>query len=396
MKKLLLPGAFALSLLLIASSAYAVSLPNGSAIFETSLVSRISATDTTMTLVTNSANGETVNGFDCFTIDEGRTDAEYVCGIVSGTSVTSLSRGVSYANGTTTSTSRAHIHRTGANVKKTDFPLLQRMRNILNGIETIPNILNYTYSPDYTSASTTAIASKGYVDSVALAGAPDANDNTKGVIQIATGAEAASSTSLGSTGGRLVLGANIATSTCQAAANSVLISSSTTGKLDGNCLNGDYSYLLTGNNVFSGTTTLATTTAASSTVTTLNVGSFVANATASSTAQNLVVTTNASTTNLTISGTCAGCTGKATVTNTASFQTGAGQNTGATATCTGSKVVIGGGFSGVPDEGGTTAAQTLMENYPSANNAWTATFNCGSTGSCGGGTLTVYAMCINP
>lgn len=148
MKKHLLAGA---AFLLLASTAYAVSLPNGTAVFETSLASRISATDTSMTLVTNSANGETVNGYDCFTLDEGRTDAEYVCGTVSGTSVTGLERGISYANGTTTSPSRAHVHRVGANVKKTDFPLIQRLRNILGGVEGLPGPISYATHPTFTS-----------------------------------------------------------------------------------------------------------------------------------------------------------------------------------------------------------------------------------------------------
>lgn len=163
MKQHFLKGALLLSLFLIATPASAVSLPNGSAIFETSLASRISPTDTSMTIVTNSSGGETVNGFDCFTIDEGRSDMEYVCGIVSGTSVTGLSRGLSYANGTTTSATRAHVHRAGANVKKTDFPLLQRMRNILNGVEGVPNTLYYESHPDFSGAPGTAIPDITYV-----------------------------------------------------------------------------------------------------------------------------------------------------------------------------------------------------------------------------------------
>ena len=44
-----------------------------------------------MTLVSNSLRGgESLSGFNCFTLDEGRSDSEFVCGSVSGTSVTSL------------------------------------------------------------------------------------------------------------------------------------------------------------------------------------------------------------------------------------------------------------------------------------------------------------------
>jgi|ERR1700738_1597469 hypothetical protein len=61
-------------------------LPSGTAVFEASLQSRISSTDTSMTLVANSVRGGTaLTGFQCFTVDEGRTDAEYICGTISGT-----------------------------------------------------------------------------------------------------------------------------------------------------------------------------------------------------------------------------------------------------------------------------------------------------------------------
>ena len=46
---------------------YGVSLPQGPAVFETSLQSRISASDTSMTLVANSVRGGSTQ---CFTIDK--------------------------------------------------------------------------------------------------------------------------------------------------------------------------------------------------------------------------------------------------------------------------------------------------------------------------------------
>lgn len=48
------------------------------------------------------------------------------------------------------------------------------------------------------------VASKGYVDSVAISGAPDADTVTKGIVQIATGAQLAAGTGAGSTGATLV------------------------------------------------------------------------------------------------------------------------------------------------------------------------------------------------
>jgi hypothetical protein len=90
----------------VARKIVAATLPQSPAFFETSLQSRISSTDASMTLVANSLRGGSVlSGYNCFTVDEGRTDQEFICGTISGISVTGLSRGISYADGTTTSAS---------------------------------------------------------------------------------------------------------------------------------------------------------------------------------------------------------------------------------------------------------------------------------------------------
>src|SRR4051794_36148700 len=93
-------------------------LPQGPALFETSLASPLGKTDTSMSLVSNSiAGGDSLSGYNCFTIDEGRSDNEYVCGSVSGTSVTALERGLSFTNGTTTVTALEYTHRVGSDIK---------------------------------------------------------------------------------------------------------------------------------------------------------------------------------------------------------------------------------------------------------------------------------------
>jgi hypothetical protein len=58
--------------------AQGVALPQGPAIFETSLQSHISSTDTSMTLVsTSTQSGELFpSGYNCFALDEGRSDAD--------------------------------------------------------------------------------------------------------------------------------------------------------------------------------------------------------------------------------------------------------------------------------------------------------------------------------
>jgi hypothetical protein len=121
-----------------ASKVSAVTLPQGPAVFETSLQSRISSTDTSMKLVANSVRGgSTLSGYQCFTIDEGRTDAEYVGGTISATSVTSLERGIDALTGISPQRTEARSPR-GCQCQVTDFPLIQRLRNLANGIEGCP------------------------------------------------------------------------------------------------------------------------------------------------------------------------------------------------------------------------------------------------------------------
>jgi microcystin-dependent protein len=232
-----------------------VALPQGVAIFETSLQGRISASDTSMTLVANSVRGgSTLSGYQCFTVDEGRSDAEFICGTISGTTVSSLVRGVDPVTATSTNATLKFSHRVGASVKITDFPLIQRIRNLANGIETFPNPLYVDVSTSTLSTlGTSTVATKEYVDYVGTSGCADGSDTARGCVETAIGTEASAGTSLGATGARLVLGANLGTSTCQVLTNSVLVASSTTGKLGGNCLDTGYAYTWTTTNTFSGT-----------------------------------------------------------------------------------------------------------------------------------------------
>lgn len=61
------------------------------------------------------------------------------------------------------------------------------------------------------------VASKGYVDSVAVAGAPNADTTTKGIVEIATGAELAAGTNTGGTGATVVASGGSFTNTSSGA-----------------------------------------------------------------------------------------------------------------------------------------------------------------------------------
>lgn len=156
-------------------------------------------------------------------------------------------RGLSPVSPYTASTSLRFSHGGGTQVIFSNPPQFYNQfailgnTNAFTGANTFSSTVTFTNSPtlsnDCTVASAnSAVCAKAYIDGVAVAGASNANDTTKGIVETATAAEASAGTSAGSTGARLALGANLSTSTCQFATNSVLVSSSTTGKLSGSCL----------------------------------------------------------------------------------------------------------------------------------------------------------------
>jgi len=101
------------------------------ALFETSLATAMATGDSSMTMVTGTdKSGNALSGNYCFTIDGGLSNAEYVCGVAAGASVTGLQRGIG-ANGVTTIAGLTFSHRYGADVKITDFPVLQQLGRIL-------------------------------------------------------------------------------------------------------------------------------------------------------------------------------------------------------------------------------------------------------------------------
>lgn len=196
-------------------------LPSATAVFETSLAAPITTSATTLTLTANSVRGGgSLSGYNCFTIDEGSAQAETTCGTVSGTTVTSLSRGISQTTGTTTVSALQFSHRRGANVKITDFPLVQILKAQNNGEETFPNLLTYTSGTACAGTEGNGtICDKSYIDTRVSAGAANANETTKGIIELATAIEQASSTNLGSTAASLVPQAKNGTSSPTAACN---------------------------------------------------------------------------------------------------------------------------------------------------------------------------------
>lgn len=193
-----------------------VALPQAVGVFETSLAAPISSSATSMTLTANAIRGGgALSGYNCFTVDEGSAQAEVVCGTVSSTAVSGMSRGISYANGTSTVATNQFAHRRGANVKITDFPIIQILKAQNAGEDDFDAPIRYdsSVSTSTLALNTNNLVTAGYVAAAALnAGSVlTATETSGGFVELATGIEAASTTSSGSAG-RLALSAAISTS----------------------------------------------------------------------------------------------------------------------------------------------------------------------------------------
>ncbi len=177
-------------------------IPISVAVFTTSLQASITSSATSMTLVngTNKA-GNNLSGYTCFTIDEGTTIEEFVCGTATGTSIASMIRGIDPVDGDLEVTALKKAHRRGATVKITNYPALAIVSRILNGDETLPNKISYNSHPTF--SSNTELIDKKYADDLAIAGAPDASTTVKGISEEATSAEINAGTATGGTSARL-------------------------------------------------------------------------------------------------------------------------------------------------------------------------------------------------
>jgi len=212
------------------------SIPSVIAVFETSLASKITSTQTTMTLVSGTTDDSTtLSGTYGFVIDEGSASQEFVLATCADTACTSMSRGISVTTGTSTVDALKKSHRRGASVKITDHPVLATIVRILNGQGTLPEKL--TYENTETISDDKDLATKKYIDDVALAAAPDMTSSVKGVSEKATAAEAAANAADGSgdTTAPLTLTSDIASST--SASENLVVVTESDGKIDNTFLN---------------------------------------------------------------------------------------------------------------------------------------------------------------
>lgn len=249
-------------------------LPQNIAFFQTSLAIGISSTANSMSLVQatyNNGASTLASSTYAFVIDEGTVTQEMVQADCTATVCTNMTRGLDFLNGTSTVASLQFSHRRGASVKITTAPTTLIMGNILAGTDSLPVPIKYaaTISTTTIAADRNNVASAGLVADVAFAGAGIINASTaaKGVVQIATKLQSASSTLTGSSGAPLVIPAVSATSSYSTNSTGLnIVATDNNNYIDGRFIN-----------TLPATTTFSSTASSSmivSATSTLKVGSF--------------------------------------------------------------------------------------------------------------------------
>lgn len=206
------------------------------ALFETTLASKItdSATTFTLTSATDKDGTTLASSTYGFIIDEGTASEEFVIADCTATACTNALRGVSVKTGTTTAEALRFAHRRGSSVKITDAPSLIYAINVMRGKQNLDRVMRY--GSNFTFTNDGDIISKKYVDDTAFSGAGviDASTVARGVVELATGLETASSTSSGGSG-VLVVPASVATSTYNSATAALkVVVTQNSGKIDEN------------------------------------------------------------------------------------------------------------------------------------------------------------------
>lgn len=172
-------------------------IPIVPSLFDTSLANAVGSSDTSMTLTSGTLrDATTISGFIGFTIDSGTSIAEFCLGTISGTAVTAITRGIDPLTGVTATVSLQYAHRAGADVRITDYPALAIVARILNGDDTLPNIIKYANTNTFTDQK--QLISKAYADALAIAGSPNATTSVQGLVQEATQVQYDAKTKAGS------------------------------------------------------------------------------------------------------------------------------------------------------------------------------------------------------
>lgn len=153
--------------------------------FSTVLQSKVAIGDTTATLssVLDLDGNSLANGSYAFTIDRNNSSKEYIICTITGTAVTSV---YSISRQGVATSGFARVHRKGAEVIISDYAVIKRILSLLDGTTGFDASTPLKYDGDPVITLDTQIATKKYVDDVAIAGAAKATDSVYGISKLST------------------------------------------------------------------------------------------------------------------------------------------------------------------------------------------------------------------
>lgn len=148
--------------------------------FTTSLAAAmaIGATSATLQSATDDDGVALPSGRYFFTLDGSNSSKEHISCSLSGTALTSI-KSVSRQGVETSGTVRAH--RLGSTVTITDFAHILQINNLVNGTTNLDASDPLEYDGTATISTANQLATKAYVDGVAISGSPDSSTTVKGI-----------------------------------------------------------------------------------------------------------------------------------------------------------------------------------------------------------------------
>lgn len=123
------------------------------------------------------------------TLDRKSANKEYIKCTLTGTALTDIyhvSRQGVLTSGTT------KTHRKGATVEITDFAIIKKMLDLLDGTNDLNASVPLKYDGTATISNANHLATKAYVDDVAIAGGADASTTVKGISKLSVAPASAS------------------------------------------------------------------------------------------------------------------------------------------------------------------------------------------------------------
>lgn len=170
----------------------------------------VGATSATLQSATDDDGVALPSGTYYFAIDGGNASKEHIRCSLSGTAISSI---YSVSRQGTPTSGVVRAHRIGATVTLTDFAHIKVINDLINGTVDLDASNPLKYDGTATLTDDAELATKKYVDDVAISGSPDASTTVKGIVEEATQAEVLSKTTTGGTSARLFVNPSTLAST---------------------------------------------------------------------------------------------------------------------------------------------------------------------------------------